>query len=179
MTTTDDPWAAAAAEATVPDEAQAPPASESVWNAPAPETKARPVVSEKNDKIVLTFKEAAGFDASWVVVHAGSVEEANAILDDIAGFKALLDKTKNVAKVFRGGEPSKGGNGGGGGNRGGGGGRSGQPKASKQPPPGTPAAPDSSYEYGSGSKNGNPWHAWFPPEGSGKEVVWLPKELLK
>lgn len=176
-----DPWAAEAA-ATIPDEAQAPPTQESPWNAPPPEA-AKPavvtnVVPQSEGKIVLTFKEAAGFDASWVVVHAGSVAEANEILDDIAGFKALLDKTKNVATVFRGGAPSKGGNGGGGGNRGGGG-RGGAPKGAKQPPPGTPPAPDDTYEYGSGVKNGDPWHAWFPPKGSGKEVVWLPKDLLK
>lgn len=154
-----------------------------MWNSPPPETGKPAVVTnvvQQNDgKIVLTFKEAAGFDASWVVVHAGSVAEANEILDDYAGFKALLDKVKNVATAFRGGAPSKGGNGGGGGGSRGGGGRSGQPPASKQPPPGTPPAPDDSYEYKTGSKNGNPWHAWMPPKDSGKDVVWLDKALLK
>ena len=177
--TIDDPWAADAAATSVPDEAQAPPATESVWNAPAPEAKTRPVAADKDGKIVLTFKEAAGFDASWVVIHAGSVAEANEILDDYAGFKGLMDKVKNVATAFRGGAPSKGGNGSGGGGSRGGGGRSGQPPASKQPPPGTPPAPDDSYEYKTGSKNGNPWHAWMPPKDSGKDVVWLPKDLLK
>lgn len=136
------------------------------------------MVTENDGKIVLTFKEAAGFDASWVVVHAGTVAEANQILDDYAGFSALLEKVKNVATAFRGGAPSKGGTGGGGGgNRGGG--RSGQPQASKQPPPGTPPAPDSTYEYKSGSKNGEPWHAWMPPKNSGKDPFWLDKALLK
>ncbi len=152
-----------------------------MWNSPPPETGKPAVVTNvvpQNDgKIVLTFKEAAGFDASWVVVHAGSVAEANEILDDVVGFKALMDKVKNVATVFRGGAPSKGGNGGGGG--GGFKGRSGQPQASKQPPPGTPPAPDASYEYKTGSKNGDPWHAWMPPKGSGKDPVWLDKALLK
>ena len=59
-------------------------------------------VGEGEGKIVLTYKEGAGFDSSWTVVHAASVADALSILAD-PGFKALLDKSKNVAAYFRGG----------------------------------------------------------------------------
>ncbi|AKU42395.1 ribonucleoside reductase class II [Mycobacterium phage UnionJack] len=168
-----DPWATAPAE---PDQPPPPPAqgTESPWDTTPPEAQkpAAPVqVINKSDegKVVLTFKEAAGFDASWIVVHANSVQEANDILDDHVALQALMAKTKKVAEFYRGGAPSSGGNGGGGG-------RKGQPAAAKQPPPGTPPAPDSSYEYKSGTKNGKFWHGWFPPKNSGKDVVWLPTD---
>ncbi|AVR76628.1 hypothetical protein SEA_COOG_42 [Mycobacterium phage Coog] len=172
-----DPWATGPAE---PEQPVAPPPAQegSPWDTTPPEAQkpaAPPVqVINKSDegKVVLTFKEAAGFDASWIVIHANSVQEANDILDDHVALQALMTKTKKVAEFYRGGAPSSGGNGGGGG----GGGRKGRPAAAKQPPPGTPPAPDSSYEYRSGTKNGRFWHGWFPPENSGKGVVWLPTD---
>ena len=59
-------------------------------------------VGEGEGKIVLTFKEGAGFDSSWTVVHAASVGDANGILADPA-FKEMLDRSKKVAAYFRGG----------------------------------------------------------------------------
>lgn len=59
-------------------------------------------VGDGEGKIVLTFKEGAGYDASWTVVHAASVADANSILADPA-FKELLDRAKKVAGYFRGG----------------------------------------------------------------------------
>ncbi|AKQ07615.1 hypothetical protein SEA_SMEADLEY_47 [Mycobacterium phage Smeadley] len=169
-----DPWGA-------PDEAQQP-SNDDPWGPPPEAAKPTPppqqaavktVNADSEGKIVLTFKEAGGFDASWIVVHAGSVDEALEILSDKDKFQKLMTMTKNVAGHFRGGAPSAGGGGGG---KGGGGGRSGQPKAAKQPPPGTDPAPDDSYEYKSGTKNGKFWHGWFPPRGSNKDVVWLPTD---
>lgn len=61
------------------------------------------LVSDNGEgKIVLTYKEGAGFDSSWTVVHANSVEDAKAILKD-PEFKELLDLSKKAAAYFRGG----------------------------------------------------------------------------
>jgi len=35
------------------------------------------------DRVTVTMKAGAGFDASWVVLHAKDVDEANRLLDDI------------------------------------------------------------------------------------------------
>lgn len=59
-------------------------------------------VGDGEGKIVLTYKEGAGFDSSWTVVHANSVEDAKAILKD-PEFKELLDLSKKAAAYFRGG----------------------------------------------------------------------------
>lgn len=76
--------------------------AEEAQAAPAPTVVKTDEVGEGEGKIVLTFKEGAGFDSSWTVVHAASVGDANAILAD-PGFKDLLDRTKKVASYFRGG----------------------------------------------------------------------------
>ena len=52
-------------------------------------------------KIVSTYKEGAGYDASWTVVHAASVDDWFAIHED-PRFPALLEKQKKVASFFRG-----------------------------------------------------------------------------
>lgn len=119
---------------------------------------------ESDGKIVGTFKEGEGFDSSWIVIHSSSLDEYIEILSDAEKLQKAMSLTKGAAAHFRGGAPST---------KGGGGGRKGQPAAAKQPPPGTDPAPDDSYEYKSGTKNGKFWHGWFPPKNSGKDVVWL------
>lgn len=59
-------------------------------------------VGEGEGKIVSTYKEGAGYDASWTVVHAASVEDWFEIHDH-PRFKELLDKQKKVAAYMRGG----------------------------------------------------------------------------
>lgn len=63
-------------------------------------------VAEGDGKIVMTFKEAAGFDASWTVVHAASVQDAKAVLLD-PEFKELLELQKSAAAFYRGGNVKK------------------------------------------------------------------------
>jgi hypothetical protein len=119
----------------------------------------RPAEKTDDSKIVLTFKEGTGFDSSWIVVHAGSVSEADALLDQ--SFADLMAKTKKVASHFRGGgAPS-------------GGGRpaSSAPAGATEPPPGSPASPGEGWVYRSGvtksGRNaGKVWHGWMPPQGS-------------
>ena len=140
------------------------PEPEPVVEAPkkAPAKKAAPkaaATTESDSKIVLTFKEGAGFDASWAVVHAGSVEEASSLLDE--KFAALLDKTKKVASYFRGGDPKAAGS---------------KPAGNpgSEPPAGTPPAPGPDWTFKSGiGKNGKVWKAWMPPRGSDEQPVWL------
>lgn len=111
-------------------------------------------------KIVLTYKEGAGFDSSWTVVHANSVEDAKAILKD-PEFKELLDLSKKAAAYFRGGStPSA-------------------PAAPAQARSNAPAAAQSAPDgdsrqckhgemvYRTGSKNGRTWKAFMCPSPKG------------
>lgn len=124
----------------------------------------KPAAIDHDSKIVLTFKEGTGFDSSWIVVHAGSVAEADALLDQ--SFADLMAKTKKVASHFRGGAaPSSGGA------------RpaasdNGRPAGATEAPAWAGAAP-AGYKYASGVKNGRTWHAWFPIERDGGEKIWL------
>lgn len=66
-------------------------------------------VADGEGKIVSTYKEGAGFDSSWTVVHAASVDDWFAIHEH-PRFKELLDRQKKIGSYFRGGAaPSAGG----------------------------------------------------------------------
>lgn len=118
-----------------------------------PVSEAPPKVEKPGEgKIVLTFKEGSGFDASWIVVHAESVADADAILNE--QFAELMVKAKKVAAHYRGGAPSA----------------SSAPARSgggrKDPPANAPAKPFDDFVYMSGlsKATGKPWQAWMPPE---------------
>ncbi|MFT9654933.1 hypothetical protein [Mycobacteroides abscessus] len=117
-------------------------------------------VGEGEGKIVMTYKEGAGFDSSWTVVHANSVEDAKSILKD-PEFKELLDLSKKAAAYFRGGStPSA-------------------PAAPAQARSNAPAAAQSAPDgdsrqckhgemvYRTGSKNGRTWKAFMCPSPKG------------
>lgn len=117
-------------------------------------------VGDGEGKIVLTYKEGAGFDSSWTVVHANSVEDAKAILKD-PEFKELLDLSKKAAAYFRGGStPSA-------------------PAAPAQARSNAPAAAQSAPDgdsrqckhgdrvYKTGSSNGKAWKAFMCPTPKG------------
>lgn len=117
-------------------------------------------VGDGEGKIVMTYKEGAGFDSSWTVVHANSVEDAKAILKD-PEFKELLDLSKKAAAYFRGGStPSA-------------------PAAPAQARSNAPAAAQSAPDgdsrqckhgemvYRTGSKNGRTWKAFMCPSPKG------------
>lgn len=110
-------------------------------------------------EIVMTFKEGSGFDATWNVVHASTVEEADTLLDE--KFAALLTKQKRVAEFFRGGPvaAARGGNTSG---------ASAPPQGATEAPSWAPAKhqPDAVYKTGV-SKAGKTWHAWMAPEKGG------------
>lgn len=57
-------------------------------------------VGSGEGKIVSTYKEGAGYDASWTVVHAESVDDWFGIHEH-PRFKELLDRQKKVAGYFR------------------------------------------------------------------------------
>lgn len=125
---------------------------------PAP--KVTVVGDEGNGKIVLTFKEGAGFDASWTVVHADSVADATSILSDPA-FKGVLEQAKKVAAFFRGGAiaaPKQGGA---------------PTRPGSEAPASAGQAPGPGWTYREGSKNGKTWKAWMPPQGSDEKPVWV------
>lgn len=58
-------------------------------------------VGEGQGKIVSTYKFGAGYDASWTVVHAVSVDDWFAIHED-PRFKALIDKQRKVQEYVLG-----------------------------------------------------------------------------
>mgnify|MGYP003514862100 FL=1 len=57
-------------------------------------------VGDGEGKIVSTYKEGAGYDASWTVVHAASVDDWFLIHEN-PRFPELLAKQKKVAAYFR------------------------------------------------------------------------------
>ncbi|SKR73012.1 hypothetical protein [Mycobacteroides abscessus] len=113
-------------------------------------------VGEGEGKIVMTYKEGAGFDSSWTVVHANSVEDAKSILKD-PEFKELLDLSKRVAAYFRGGSTSSA--------------PAAPAQARSNAPAAAQAAPDGDSRqckhgemvYKTGSKNGRTWKGFFCP----------------
>lgn len=150
------------------DEGQEPEAEESVFDAPPADAPAPKKAAVKKaaakapvgdeGKIVLTFKEGAGFDSSWTVVHANNVSEANEILSDPA-FKELLDRSKKVAGYYRGGAasaPAKPASSGG------------RPAGATQAPAWMPPPPGDGWVYKSAMKKDGSgvYHAWAPPRGT-------------
>ena len=104
-----DPFANAPA-----DEAQAPTTPEPAKKA-APK-KAPVTVDVKPNivpagEVVVTLKGGSGFDAPWIVIHAASVEDAEAQLD--ANLAKLMEKTQKASShfaglgVFNGGPPTR------------------------------------------------------------------------
>lgn len=134
--------------------------------APAPEVKevkvTNVVPAPTEGKIVTTLKGGAGFDAPWVVIHASSVEESDALLDQ--AFADYLKKVQRVASFFSGGlsAPS-------GGSAPQQSPRSRAPQGATEPPPWFPPPPAEGWVYKTGKKkNGDGvYHAWAPPHKGG------------
>ncbi|QGJ87941.1 hypothetical protein SEA_KILLIGREW_47 [Mycobacterium phage Killigrew] len=115
-------------------------------------------VAPGEGKIVTTLKGGRDFDAPWIVIHASSVEESDALLD--AKFKDYMDKVKKVAAAFAGGSaapaPAQ---------SSGGGYRRQAPQSAQEAPEWAPPKPydDFVYKTGISKKTGKVWHAWMPP----------------
>jgi len=113
-------------------------------------------VGDGEGKIVLTFKEGAGYDASWVVVHAESVADGIAILAD-KQFGDLLARTKKIAAFFSGGSTAQAASNGGGG---------GAPAASQEAPGGEKrycSHGEMVYRSGVSKKSGNAYKMFACP----------------
>lgn len=178
-----------------PDEAQAPP-EPSVWDdppaepepAPEPPAPAKKAPAKKapakvgtvsvdvkpnllpvdDGKIVTTFKEGSGYDSSWVVIHANSIQESSDLLNQ--EFADYLTRVKRVAEFFRGGPTAAA--------KGNSPQRQQAPRAAQEPPAHAPASPGSGWEYRSGVTKsgpnaGKPWEAWMPPRGSNDKPVFF------
>ena len=121
-------------------------------------------VGDGEGKIVSTYKEGAGFDSSWTVVHAASVEDWFAIHDN-PRFKELLEKQKKVAAFFRGGAPAAAAAR-----------PAGTPQQAQEAPSWAPEKPyaDFVYKTGVSKKSGSTWHAWMPPQqGDSRKAVFF------
>ncbi|AVJ51401.1 hypothetical protein SEA_CIAO_47 [Mycobacterium phage Ciao] len=118
-------------------------------------------VAPGEGKIVTTLKGGRDFDAPWIVIHASSVEESDALLD--AKFKDYMDKVKKVAAAFAGGSaaapsapaPS----------RPAVSGSRPAPAGAKEAPEWAPPPPYDDFVYVSkvNQNTGKVWHAWMPP----------------
>ncbi|AXH49515.1 hypothetical protein SEA_DRFEELGOOD_45 [Mycobacterium phage DrFeelGood] len=149
MTVTADPWASNDNGPEQPVAATAP-ATTVVNNSSN--------VAPGEGKIVTTLKGGRDFDAPWIVIHASSVEESDALLD--AKFKDYMDKVKKVAAAFAGGSaaPAPAQSSGGGYQRQ-------APQGAQEAPEWAPPKPydDFVYKTGVSKKTGKVWHAWMPP----------------
>lgn len=152
-----------------PFEAAPAPVAEAPEPAPAPVATApagAPVVVPSDaDKIVVTLKGGAGFEAPWIVIHASSIAEADSLLSgDMAN---LMTKVSNAAAHFSGGQAPAGG----------------APAAAptSAPPAGAqaPERPadvpaDFVYRTGVSKKTGKAWKAWMPPtKGDPRSAIWV------
>ncbi|UVK60600.1 hypothetical protein SEA_PETERSON_50 [Mycobacterium phage Peterson] len=149
MTVTTDPWAS---NDNGPEQPVA---------TPAPATT---VVNNSSNvapgegKIVTTLKGGRDFDAPWIVIHASSVAESDALLD--ASFKDYMEKVKLVAAAFAGGSaaPAPAQSSGGGYQRQ-------APQGAQEAPEWAPPKPYDDFVYVSkvNQNTGKVWHAWMPP----------------
>lgn len=130
-------------------------------------TVARPSLDE--GKVVVTLKGGPGFEAPWIVIHAGSPAEADALLN--TEMLELMGKVQRAAETFRGSAPVSSGapapNT-----------RPSQPAQSTQAPAGAPESPGPGWEFKTGvtkaGRNaGKPWKAWMPPRGSSESPVFF------
>lgn len=120
------------------------------------------IVSEDQNKITVTLKGGAGYDAPWVVVHAANATDALETLND-EDLKTVLERAKKIGSFFAGGSagaqaPAS----------------NGQPAGATQAPGGQ--TPPEGYVFKSGvsKKNHRPWQAFMPIDrNSGLETIWL------
>lgn len=140
------------------DEAQAPPAPEKPKRA---RPRAKAAAGDDSSKIVVTLKGGKGFEAPWIVVHAETVEDADATLDALGD---LSVKVQRVAAEFSGLAPE-------------------QPSAPAQraprpqnavPADAPPApGPDWTFRSGFSAARGKTWRGWMPPRGSDARPVFF------
>jgi hypothetical protein len=172
-----DPFAAAPAEP-VADEAQVqegvitPTKTPSLFNEDGSRKTNITVTPEGKLEIVTTLKGGNSYDEPWVVIHAGSVEESDALLDQ--KFADYLAKVKRVAAHFNGGGVAK---------------PAAAPAAQSvsAPPAGATAPPSGetrsckhgamAYKSGVAKASGKPWQAFMCPTPKGApdqcEAQWI------
>lgn len=161
-----DPFASAPAQ----EEAQQPASEPAAQPAAAEKPAVQNVFAPGEGKIVTTLKAGAGYDQPWVVIHANSVEESNALLDQ--KFADYLGRVKKVAAFFNGGGvPVQAQNNGGGQQQ-----SNGRPQGATEPPAWAPPKPydDFVYKTGFSQKTNKTWHAWMPPtKGDNREALFF------
>ncbi len=131
------------------------------------QVKVTPVVQGaiSGSEIVTTFKAGTGYDQPWVVIHAGSVEESDALLDQ--KFADYLGKVKRVASFFNGGGSAPANNGNVTVNN--------APQGATEPPAGSPPCPGDGWVFKTGFKKdgSGAWKGWMPPRGSNEKPVFF------
>jgi hypothetical protein len=118
------------------------------------------------EAVVVTLKGGSGYDAPWIVLRAGTVEEMNSVLN--TELSALMERVSKAGQHFSGLAPQKS--------------TSQSTPARREEPSDIPGShlaqkPGDGWEYKTAVKNGKPWWGWFPPRGSDPSVK--PKFLQK
>lgn len=113
-----------------------------------------------DEKVRITLKSGATYDAPWVTVDFPSIDVAHARLSDLDRQKKLADifdiasKASGKFQALVGASPA--------------GARQGSnaPAAAQEAPSWAPEKPYADFIYKSGvsKKNGSTWHAWMPPQ---------------
>jgi hypothetical protein len=160
-----DPFEDVASDADAPE-----PFADEPSNKKAPVKKAAPKkvdgTGSDREGVTVTLKGGAGFDAPWIVIHAGDIGDA---YDQLSGDNAsvlakLMDRTRHAASHFTslGGGPAPAPGGGA------------PARPGNEAPAGVAEAPGPDWTYKTGvGKNGKTWKAWMPPRGSSEQPVWL------
>jgi hypothetical protein len=118
--------------------------------------------SGDREGVTVTLKGGAGFDAPWIVIHAGDIGDA---YDQLSGDNAsvlakLMDRTRHAASHFT--------------SLGGAAAAAPATRPGQEVPSGLPDAPGPDWTYKTGvGKNGKTWKAYMPPRGSSESPVWL------
>ena len=116
------------------------------------------VTETQQDKIVITLKGGAGYDAPWVVIHADDIAAAKQTLAD-EELNEVIDLAKKAGTYFAGGNSSA---------------AKGKPTGATQAPGNAPTPPEG-YVYKTGmGKNGRPWYAFMGANRADNlDPIWL------
>ena len=120
--------------------------------------------SDSQNNLTVTLKGGSGFDAPWIVIHAGTPQDAIDVLNT-ESMKQLTELTQKVAGKFAGMGPGKSApaqdsNG--------------QPQASQQAPAGAPDCPPGwTFRSGVSKASGKPYKGFFPPRGDDTKPIFF------
>ena len=120
--------------------------------------------NDSQNNLTVTLKGGSGFDAPWIVIHAGTPQDAIDVLNTDT-MKHLTELTQKVAGKFAGMGPAKAApaqN------------SNGQPQGAQQAPAGAPDCPPGwTFRSGVSKASGKPYKGFFPPRGDDSKPIFF------